>query len=176
MGSQRIKHDWVINSFTFSGTVVLVVGELYLSLYTSTYQFRLITNFLVTFFFFIEKLGKRKRTLEIWLESAALYSVRSVQFSSVSQSCLTLRPRGLQPCQASQSITNSQSLLKLMSTESMMQSNHLILCRPLLLLPSIFPSIRVFSNDSVLRIRWSKDWSFSFITDIIYLHHSVNST
>ena len=65
-------------------------------------------------------------------------------------------------CQASLSITNSQSLLKLMSIESMMPSNHLILCRPLLLLPSVFPSIRVFFNESVLRIRWPKDWSFSF--------------
>ena len=64
--------------------------------------------------------------------------------------------------QASLSITNSQGLLKLMSTESVMPSNHLILCRPLLLLPSIFPSIRVFSNESVLHIRWSKYWSFSF--------------
>ena len=65
-------------------------------------------------------------------------------------------------CQTSLSITNSQSLLKLTSTESVMPSNHLILCRPLLLLPSIFPSIRVFSNESVLRIRWPKYWSFSF--------------
>ena len=63
--------------------------------------------------------------------------------------------------QASLSITNSQSLLKLMSIESMMPSNHLILCHPLLLLPSIFPSIRVFSNESALRIRWPKYWSFS---------------
>ena len=63
---------------------------------------------------------------------------------------------------ASLSITNTQSLLKLMSIESVMPSNHLILCRSLLLLPSIFPSIRVFSKESVLRIRWSKDWSFSF--------------
>ena len=60
------------------------------------------------------------------------------------------------------SITNSQSLLKLMSTESVMPSNHLILCHPLLLLPSNFPSIRVFSNESVLHIRWPKYWSFSF--------------
>ena len=65
-------------------------------------------------------------------------------------------------CQASLSITNSRSLLKLMSTESVMLSNHLILCCPLLLLPSIFPSIRVFSDESVLRIRWPKYWSFSF--------------
>ena len=64
--------------------------------------------------------------------------------------------------QASLSITNSRSLLKLMSTESVMPSNHLILCRPLLLPPSVFPSIRVFSNESVLPIRWPKYWSFSF--------------
>ena len=64
--------------------------------------------------------------------------------------------------QASLSITNSQSLFKLMSIESVMPSNHLILCRPLLLLPAIFPSIRVFSSESVLHIRWPKYWSFSF--------------
>ena len=65
-------------------------------------------------------------------------------------------------CQASLSITSSQSQLKLMSIESVMPSNHLILCRPLLLPPSIFPSIRVFSNESILHIRWPKYWSFSF--------------
>ena len=65
-------------------------------------------------------------------------------------------------CQASLSITKSPSLLKLMSIESVMPSNHLILCWPLLLLPSIFPSIRVFSNESILHIRWPKYWSFSF--------------
>ena len=65
-------------------------------------------------------------------------------------------------CQVSLSITNCQSLLKLMSIESVMPSNHPILCRPLLLPPSIFPSFRVFSNESVLRIRWPKYWSFSF--------------
>ena len=64
--------------------------------------------------------------------------------------------------QASLSKTNSWSLLKFMSIESVMPSNHLILCHPLLLLPSIFPSIRIFSNESVLRIRWPKYWSFSF--------------
>ena len=64
--------------------------------------------------------------------------------------------------QASLSITNSQSLLKLMSIELVTPSNHLILCRPLLLLPSIFPSIKVFSDESALPIRWPKDWSFSF--------------
>ena len=64
--------------------------------------------------------------------------------------------------QASLSITNSQSLLKLMSIESVMPPNHLILCRPLLLPPSILPSIRVFSSGSALHIRWSKYWRFSF--------------
>ena len=63
--------------------------------------------------------------------------------------------------QACLSITNSQSLLKLMSIKSVMPSNHLLLCHPLFLLPSIFPSIRVFSNESVLRIRWPKYWCFS---------------
>ena len=64
--------------------------------------------------------------------------------------------------QASLSITNSQSLLKLMSIKSMMSHNHLILCHPLLILPSIFPSIRVFLNESVLCLRWPNYWSFSF--------------
>ena len=74
----------------------------------------------------------------------------------------SLRPRGLQHPMASLFITNSRSSLRFMSIESVMPSNHLILCRPLLLPPSIFPSIRVFSNESVLRIRWPKYWSFSF--------------
>ena len=65
-------------------------------------------------------------------------------------------------CQAALSITNSQSLLKFMPIESVMPSSHLILCCPLLLLPSIFPSVRVFSSESVLHIRWPKYWSFSF--------------
>ena len=86
------------------------------------------------------------------------------QFSSVqSLSCVQLfvTPRTAAR-QASLSITNSWSLLKLMSIESVMPSNHLILCRVLLLLPSIFPNIRVFSNKSALHIRWPKYWSFSF--------------
>ena len=80
----------------------------------------------------------------------------SVQLSSVTQLCRTAAR------QASLSITNSQSLPKLMSIESVVPYNHLILCHPLLLLPSIFPSIRVFSNESALHIRWPKYWSFSF--------------
>ena len=86
------------------------------------------------------------------------------QFSSVqSLSCVQLfaTPRTT-ACQASLSITNSESLLKLMSIESVMPSNHLILCRPPFLLPPIPRSIRVFSNESTLRIRWPKYWSVSF--------------
>ena len=89
-----------------------------------------------------------------------IYDVLSVQFS-LSHVQLFVTP-WTAACQASLSITNSRSLLKLLSIESVMPSNHLIFCRPLLLLPSIFLSIRVFSNESVLCIRWPKYWSFSF--------------
>ena len=81
-------------------------------------------------------------------------------FSAVFQSCPSLVTPWNAARQASLSITNSRSLFKLMSIKSGMPSNHLILCLPLLL-PSIFPSIRVFSNESALRIRWPKYWSFS---------------
>ena len=84
--------------------------------------------------------------------------IQSVQFSHVQ---LFMTP-WTTAHQASQSITNSQSPPKLMSIESVMPYNHLILCRPLLLLPSILPNIKVFSNESALCIRWPKYWSFSF--------------
>ena len=89
----------------------------------------------------------------------------SIPFSSVqslSHVQLFTTPPRTAAHQASLSITNSQNWQKLMSIQSVMPSNHLILCRPLLLPPSIFPSIRVFSNESVLPIRWPKYWSFSF--------------
>ena len=86
---------------------------------------------------------------------------RSDQFSSVAQSCPTLCDP-IAARQASLSITNSRSSLKLTSIKSVMPSSHLILCRPFLLLPPIPPSIRVFSNESTLRMRWPKYWSFSF--------------
>ena len=98
----------------------------------------------------------------LWVTLKILLS--RFQFSSVqslSHVWLFVTPRTAAR-QASLVITNSQSLLKLMSIELVMPSNHLILCRPLLLLPSIFPSTRVFSNESVLHIRWWKYWSFSF--------------
>ena len=84
------------------------------------------------------------------------------QFSSVTHLCLTICDPMTAACQASLSITKSWSLLKLMSIESVIPSNHLILCWLLLLPPAIFPSIRVFSSESVLCIRWPKYWRFSF--------------
>ena len=83
-------------------------------------------------------------------------------FSSITQLCPTLYTPWTEAHQPSLSITNSESLFKLMSIESVMPSNHLILCHPLLLLPLIFPSIKIFSNESVFHIRWPKCWSFSF--------------
>ena len=108
----------------------------------------------------------------VWDVSTELYTgllLKSLRpkknmFSSLqfTQSCPTLWDPINAGCQASLSITNIQSLLKFMSTESLMPSNHLTLCHTLFLPPSIFPSIRVFSNQSILRIRWPKYWSFSF--------------
>ena len=96
---------------------------------------------------------------KVCLSSQIVLSTQSVQ----SLSCVQLFPIPWTAArQASLSSTNSWRLLKLMSIELVIPFNHLILCRPLLLLPSIFPGIGVFSNESVLRIRWPKDWSFSF--------------
>ena len=100
-----------------------------------------------------------------WIISPPFYSFifnwSISSFSSVAQLCPTLCDPTDYSTQASLSITSSWSLLKLMSIESVMPSNHLFLCHPLLLLPSIFPSIRVFSSESILCIRWPKYWSFS---------------
>ena len=98
--------------------------------------------------------------LEIKLYTSSNEETKVSQFSSIAQLCPTLWPHGLQ--HTSLSITNSWNLCKLMSIESVKASNHLILYCPLLLLPSIFLSIRVFSNESFLPIRWPKYWSFSF--------------
>ena len=104
----------------------------------------------------ITSLSSRICLIESWSTDV------SVQFSLVAQSCLTLVTPWTTASQASLSITNSWSPPKPMSIESVMPSNHLILCHPLLLLPSIFASIRVFSSESVLGIRWPKYWSCSF--------------
>ena len=96
-----------------------------------------------------------------WIEPPSHLLREETSVSSLSRVCLSVTPWAAAH-QASLSITNSQSLLKLMSTESAIPSNHLILCCSLILLPSIFSSIRVFSNESVIRIKWPKYWSFSF--------------
>ena len=98
----------------------------------------------------------KKQWLTLFLGSS------SVQFSSVVQSCPTLCNPWTTALQASLSITNSRSLLKFMSIESVIPSNHFNLCHALVLLPSIFPSIKVFSNESALCIRWPKYWRFTF--------------
>ena len=107
------------------------------------------------------KRNKRVKKRQMMLDSTSMrYQFTSVQ--SLSQVWLLFATPWTAADQASLSITNSQSLPKLMSIESVMPSNHLILCRPLFLLPSIFPSIRVLSNELVLHIRWPKYWTFSF--------------
>ena len=101
---------------------------------------------------------------ESWPSELKMFLRVSVQFSSVqllSRAWLVATP-WTEARQAAPSVTNSQSLLNLMSIKLVMPSSHLILCCPLLLLPLIFPSIRIFSNESVLHIRWPKYWSFSF--------------
>ena len=101
-------------------------------------------------------LGVLISTANLWFQGRKLRPRGAPsQFSSVATPWTAA-------CQVSLSITNSRSLLKLMSIESVMPPNHLFLCHPLLLLPPVFPSIRVFSNESVLCIRWPKYWSFSF--------------
>ena len=102
----------------------------------------------------------------VWHPASSFLS--GPQFSSVIQSLVTVYDPWTAAHQASLSITNSWSLLKLMSIESVMPSNHLILCCPLLLLPSIILSIRVFSNESVLHNRWPKNWNFSISPSIAY--------
>ena len=102
----------------------------------------------------------------IWWQEQGIWigqgSVTFLQFSTIAQSYIRLfATPWTAACQASLSITNSRRLLKLMSIESVMPSNHLILCRALFLLPSIFPSIRAFSSESLLHIRWPKYWSFN---------------
>ena len=125
--------------------------------------FNMLSRLVITF------LPRSKCLLISWLSSPSAVIFSSVQFSSVQLfSCVWLfvNPR-TSACQASLSIINTWSSPKPTSIESVMPSNHLIFCCPLLLLPSIFPSIRVFSNESALSIRWPKYWSFSFSPSVL---------
>ena len=101
--------------------------------------------------------------MHIWVLTGSCFRWRSdVEIYEINSSVQLFETPWTAACQTSLSITNSQGLLKLMPIELLMPSNHLILCHPLVLPPSIFPSIRVFSNESVLCIKWPKYWSFSF--------------
>ena len=117
--------------------------------------------------------NNRHPNIRCFLQPLLTQSFQSVQFSrSVISNSATPWTAA---CQASLSIINSQSLLKFMSIKSVMPSNHLVLCHPLLLLPSILPNIRVFSNESALRIRWPKYWSFSFSISPLNEHSGLIS-
>ena len=145
--SQRVRHDWVTKLNWTEWLMILSIFS-----YPVLAIFRERNVYSNSWLFF--------ELFALWLLAwkSCLYT-RSVQFSQFSRSVMSPWTAA---CEASLSISNSRSLSKLMSIGSMMPSNHLILCCPLLLLPSIFPSITVFSNESALRIRWPKDWSFSF--------------
>ena len=112
-----------------------------------------LVNYLSVFFFFSSLFSG---LVSIFQWRSALLSSHLSQFSSATQSCPVLCNPTTAACQASLSITNSQSLFRLISFESGITSNHPILCCPILLLPSVFPSIRAFSHESVLHIRWPK--------------------
>ena len=121
----------------------------------------------------LNKLLKNMRKLSV-TEQTPLYNlcISSVQLLS----CVRLfATPGTAVREASLSITNSRSLLKLVFIEAVMPSNHLILCRPLFHLPSIFPSLRIFTSESVLHIRWPKYWSFSFSISTFNEHSGLTS-
>ena len=124
-----------------------------LCLQSDVSAFKMMSRFVIVF------LLRTKHLLIFWPQSTSVVIFSSFQSLNHVQ---LLATQWTAACQASLSISNFQSLHKLMSIESVMPSNHLILWHPLLLLPSAFPSIRVFSNESVLLIRWPKYWRFSF--------------
>jgi len=146
----QLSHPYMTTGKTIALTRQIFVGKVMPLL------FNMLPKLVITF------LPRSKCLLISWLQSPSAVIFSSVQFSSVAQLCLTLRDPMNRSTQASLSITNSRSSLRLTSIKSVMPSSHLILCRPLLLLPPIPPSIRVFSNESTLRMRWPNYWSFSF--------------
>ena len=143
---RRVGHDWV-TELNWKNDYSKIV-EYKVNIYKS-----------VTFVYNSNEQGKSENKNSIILKLALPNVIRSDQ--SLSRVWLFVTP-WITACQASLSITNSQSSLRLTSIKSVIPSSHLILCHPLLLLPPIPPSIRVFSNDSTLCMRWPKSWSFSF--------------
>ena len=147
----------------FQGPLPAFINKVLLK-YSHVHLFMSVTIFVIKIteiLWFIRAYGSKPKIFTIWLFSGEFYWSLILLFSHSVMSD-SLGPPWTAAYQASLSFTISQSLLKLISIESMMPSNNLILCCPLLLLPSIFPSIRVFSNESALHIMWPKFWSFSF--------------
>ena len=158
MGSQRIGHYWVTNTYRFHETCKITpTSHKQTSLKVKENIDKSILPLVISFFFFNENHLLTSEAHNI--PDLTLYWLSSVQ--SLSCAWFLVTPWTVAHL-VSMSITNSLSLHKLMSIESVRPSNHLILCCPILLLPSIFPSIRVFSNESILRMMWPKYWSFSF--------------
>ena len=155
VGSQRVRHDWMTNTILYNNAskissslpVFLVVNSLCLK-----------ANIILLLLKWKSRHGK----LIFEASNEHSFYILQLLFSVVSHVGLFVTP-WTAACQAPLSFTISQSLLKLISIKLMTPSNHFILCCLLLLLPSIFPSIRVFSNEWVLHIRWPKYWNFSFI-------------
>ena len=149
MGSQRVRHDWVTEHTWIVDLLCCVSFSCAAKWFSYTHLHESIL-FKILFAY---------RLLKVLSRVPCATQFSSVQLLSHVQLFATPWTAA---CQASLSITKSQSLLKLISIKLVMPSNHLILCHPLLLLPSIFPNIRIFPKESVLLIRWPKYWSFSF--------------
>ena len=149
-GRYFIKNSWSMNKWTNAFPLMLQVQH--------TSQWNLLPAWSCYYLYLVIPSGIETSGLCCHLLLGS-FTLSSVQLLSCVQLFAT---PWIAACQVSLSITNSWSSLKLMSIELVMPSNHFILCRPLLLLPSIFPSIMVFSNDSALHIRWPNYWSFSF--------------
>ena len=158
MGSHRVGYDWSdLAAVPATAELCSILQLLFLLGTTFLFFFPGFNICIVCFSIFL--LFMVLTLIQICSQAVYLFPQYLVQ--SLSGVQLFPTPRAI-ACQASLSITNSLSLLKLMAIESMMSSNHLILCHPFLFLPSISPSIREFSNESLLHIRWPEYWGFSF--------------
>ena len=164
MGSQRVGHDWVTElNWMYPVELLQILKDDAVKVLHSICQQIWKTQqwpqgWKRSVFIPVLKKGNTKKC-----SNYHTIALISFQFSSVTQSCPTLMTPWISVCQASLPVTNYQSSLKLTSIESVLPSSHLILGCPLLLLPPIPPSTGVFSNESTLRMRWPKYWSFSFI-------------
>ena len=160
-GSPTLNFPCATNSFRYPFTYSFKSPSTVLYPYENNVLFHYSTYYIILEFGEISWLLPIPCVIHTHLQ-IIFHLTTSVQFSSVAKSCPTLWDPWITAPQASLSLANSRSSLRLTSIQSVMPSSHLILCRPLLLLPPINPSIRVFYNESVLLMRWPKYWSFSF--------------